>query len=286
MSKARLLMIQGTSSGCGKTTLVAALCRIFSDMGYCVAPFKAQNMSSNAYRIKHTSSQIALAQAIQAVASRKKPDLRMNPILLKPIGNYRSKVILGGDFYDKMHAITYYQQFVLQKGFPFVLASLDSLREENDIIIIEGAGSPAEINIQRYDIANMVLANQVNAPVMMSSDIERGGCFASIVGTMRLLKPFHRQLIKGFIINKFRGDKKLLDPAINSVQKITKRRFFGVVPKADFSLPNEDSLDIKSSDNGVMNELCWNEQISLIAEVVSKSIDIQELSNHVIGLNR
>jgi adenosylcobyric acid synthase len=286
MSKARLLMIQGTSSGCGKTTLVAALCRIFSDMGYCVAPFKAQNMSSNAYRIKHTSSQIALAQAIQAVASRKKPDLRMNPILLKPIGNYRSKVILGGDFYDKMHAITYYQQFVLQKGFPFVLTSLDSLREENDIIIIEGAGSPAEINIQRYDIANMLLANQVNAPVMMSSDIERGGCFASIVGTMRLLKPFHRQLIKGFIINKFRGDKKLLDPAINSVQKITKRRFFGVVPKADFSLPNEDSLDIKSSDNGVMNELYWNEQISLIAEVVSKSIDIQELSNHVIGLNR
>jgi adenosylcobyric acid synthase len=286
MSKAKLLMIQGTSSGCGKTTLVAALCRIFSDMGYCVAPFKAQNMSSNAYSIKHTSSQIALAQAIQAVASRKEPDLRMNPILLKPIGNYRSKVILGGDLYDEMHAITYYEQFVLQKGFPFVLTSLDSLREENDLIIIEGAGSPAEINIQQYDIANMLLANQVNAPVMMSSDIERGGCFASIVGTMRLLKPFHRQLIKGFIINKFRGDKKLLRPAINSVQKITKRRFFGVVPKADFSLPNEDSLDIKSSDNGVTNELHWNEQINLIAEVVSKSIDIQELSNHVIGLNK
>jgi adenosylcobyric acid synthase len=286
MSKAKLLMIQGTSSGCGKTTLVAALCRIFSDMGYCVAPFKAQNMSSNAYSIKHASSQIALAQAIQAVASRKEPDLRMNPILLKPIGNYRSKVILGGDLYDEMHAITYYEQFVLQKGFPFVLTSLDSLREENDLIIIEGAGSPAEINIQQYDIANMLLANQVNAPVMMSSDIERGGCFASIVGTMRLLKPFHRQLIKGFIINKFRGDKKLLRPAINSVQKITKRRFFGVVPKADFSLPNEDSLDIKSSDNGVTNELHWNEQINLIAEVVSKSIDIQELSNHVIGLNK
>ena len=286
MSKAKLLMIQGTSSGCGKTTLVAALCRIFSDMGYCVAPFKAQNMSSKAYSTKHTSSQIALAQAIQAVASRKEPDLRMNPILLKPIGNYRSKVILGGDLYDEMHAITYYEQFVLQKGFPFVLTSLDSLREENDLIIIEGAGSPAEINIQQYDIANMLLANQVNAPVMMSSDIERGGCFASIVGTMRLLKPFHRQLIKGFIINKFRGDKKLLAPAINSVQKIIKRRFFGVVPKADFSLPNEDSLDIKSSDNGVTDELHWNEQINLIAEVVSKSIDIQELSNHVIGLNK
>ena len=286
MSKAKILMIQGTSSGCGKTTLVTAFCRIFSDMGYRVAPFKAQNMSSNAYSIKGTSDQIALAQAIQAVASRKNPDLRMNPVLLKPIGNYRSNVILGGKFYDQMHARTYYEEFVLQKAFPFVLMSLDSLRKENDLIIIEGAGSPAEVNILKYDIANMLLANQVNAPVMMSSDIERGGCFASIVGTMRLLKPFHRQLVKGFIINKFRGDKKLLDPAINSVQKITKRRFFGVVPKADFSLPNEDSLDIKSSDNGVMNELYWNEQISLIAEVVSKSIDIQELSNHVIGLNR
>jgi adenosylcobyric acid synthase len=286
MSKAKLLMIQGTSSGCGKTTLVTALCRIFSDMGYRVAPFKAQNMSSNAYSIKDTSNQIALAQAIQAVASRKKPDLKMNPILLKPIGNYRSKVILGGEFYDEMHAITYYEQFVLQKGFPFALISLDTLREENDLIIIEGAGSPAEINIQRYDIANMLLANQVKAPVIISSDIERGGCFASIVGTMQLLKPFHRQLIKGFIINKFRGDKNLLDPAINSIQKITKRRFFGVVPKVDFSLPNEDSLDKQSSDNRITNELQWNEQINLIAEVVYKSIDIQELSNHVIGFNK
>jgi adenosylcobyric acid synthase len=286
MSKAKLLMIQGTSSGCGKTTLVTALCRIFSDMGYRVAPFKAQNMSSNAYSIKDTSNQIALAQAIQAVASRKKPDLKMNPILLKPIGNYRSKVILGGEFYDEMHAITYYEQFVLQKGFPFALISLDTLREENDLIIIEGAGSPAEINIQRYDIANMLLANQVKAPVIISSDIERGGCFASIVGTMQLLKPFHRQLIKGFIINKFRGDKNLLDPAINSIQKITKRRFFGVVPKVDFSLPNEDSLDKQLSDNRITNELQWNEQINLIAEVVNKSIDIQELSNHVIGFNK
>ena len=153
---------------------------------------------------------------------------------------------------------------MLQKGFPFALISLDTLREENDLIIIEGAGSPAEINIQRYDIANMLLANQVKAPVIISTDIERGGCFASIVGTMRLLKPFHRQLIKGFIINKFRGDKNLLD----------------------FSLPNEDSLDKQLSDNRITNELQWNEQINLIAEVVYKSIDIQELSNHVIGFNK
>jgi adenosylcobyric acid synthase len=286
MSKAKILMIQGTSSGCGKTTLVTAFCRIFSDMGYRVAPFKAQNMSSNAYSIKGTSDQIALAQAIQAVASRKNPDLRMNPILLKPIGNYRSNVILGGKFYDQMHARTYYEKFVLQKGFPFALMSLDSLRKENDLIIIEGAGSPAEVNILKYDIANMLLANQVGAPVIISSDIERGGCFASIVGTMRLLKPFHRELIKGFIINKFRGDKNLLEPAIESVQKITKRRFFGVVPKVDFTLPNEDSLDTQLLDNLVMGEVHWDKQISLIAKIVHKNIDIQELSTKVIGLNK
>jgi adenosylcobyric acid synthase len=279
-------MIQGTSSGCGKTTLVTALCRIFSDMGYRIAPFKAQNMSSNAYSIKNTSDQIALAQAIQAVASRKKPDLRMNPILLKPVGHYRSKVVLGGKFYDEMHAKTYYKKFVLQKGFPFALMSLDTLRKENDLIIIEGAGSPAELNIQKYDIANMLLANQVGAPVIVASDIERGGCFASIVGTMRLLKPFHRQLIKGFIINKFRGDKNLLDPAIGSVQKITRRRFFGVVPKVDFSLPNEDSLDMQLSGKDVMEELYWDKQISIISSIVHKSIDIQGLSRSVIGLNR
>src|SRR5919199_2291168 len=281
MSKAKLLMIQGTSSGCGKTTLVTALCRIFSDMGYRVAPFKAQNMSSNAYSIKNTSDQIALAQAIQAVASRKKPDLRMNPILLKPVGHCRSKVVLGGKFYDEMHAKTYYKKFVLQKGFPFALMSLDTLRKENDLIIIEGAGSPAELNIQKYDIANMLLANQVGAPVIVASDIERGGCFASIVGTMRLLKPYHRELIKGFIINKFRGDKKLLDPAIRSIQKITRRRFFGVVPKVDFSLPNEDSLDMQLSGKDVMEELYWDKQISIISSIVHKSIDIQRLSRTV-----
>jgi adenosylcobyric acid synthase len=286
MSKAKILMIQGTSSGCGKTTLVTAFCRIFSDMGYRVAPFKAQNMSSNAYSIKGTSDQIALAQAIQAVASRKNPDLRMNPVLLKPIGNYRSNVILGGKFYDQMHARTYYEEFVLQKAFPFVLMSLDSLRKENDLIIIEGAGSPAEVNILKYDIANMLLANQVGAPVIISSDIERGGCFASIVGTMRLLKPFHRELIKGFIINKFRGDRNLLDPGIESVQKITKRKFLGVVPKVDFTLPNEDSLDIQLSGNLVMGEVHWNKQIRLIAKIVHKSIDIEELSTKVIGLSK
>ena len=283
MSKAKLLMIQGTSSGSGKTTLVTALCRIFSNMGYRVAPFKAQNMSSSAYNIKNTSEQMALAQAIQAIASRKKPDVRMNPVLLKPLGDYRSMVILGGKIYDEMHAKDYYEKFILQKAFPFTLDELESLRKENDLVIIEGAGSPAEVNILKYDIANMLLAHKVGAPVIITSDIERGGCFASIVGTMELLKPIHRQLIKGFIINKFRGDKSLLKPAIKSVEKITRKRFFGVIPRVDFSLPSEDSLDGQTSDKAVMSEEHWDRQISLISKAVSKSIDIEKLSTKVIG---
>ena len=285
MTKAKLLMIQGTSSGCGKTTLVTGLCRIFSDLGYRVAPFKAQNMSSNAYNIKKTSDQIAVAQAIQATASRKKPDLRMNPILLRPIGDYRSKIILGGKFYDEMDARTYYAKFVLQKGFPLAVSNLDSLRRENDLVIIEGAGSPAEVNILKYDIANMMLANEVRSPVILASDIERGGCFASIVGTIQLLQPSYRRLIKGFIINKFRGDKMLLNPAIKVVQKLTRKSFLGVVPKFDFSLPNEDSLDIQDSRTSTIGERQWDSQISLIAKTVQNSTDIKKMSADVIGLN-
>jgi adenosylcobyric acid synthase len=286
MSKAKLLMIQGTSSGSGKTTLVTAFCRIFSNMGYRVAPFKAQNMSSSAYNIKSTSDQIALAQAIQAIASRKNPDVRMNPVLLKPLGNYRSLIILGGKLYDEMHAKEYYEKFILQKGFPLTLKGLESLRKENDLVIIEGAGSPAEVNILKYDIANMLLAHKVRAPVVITSDIERGGCFASIVGTMELLKPIHRRLVKGFIINKFRGDKSLLKPAMESVKKITRRQFFGIIPRVDFCLPNEDSLDGQASNRAVMSEGNWDRQISHIAKTVQKSIDIEKLSANVIGLSK
>jgi adenosylcobyric acid synthase len=286
MNRAKLLMIQGTSSGSGKTTLVTAFCRIFSNMGYRVAPFKAQNMSSSTYNIKDASEQIALAQAIQAIASGKKPDVRMNPVLLKPLGNYRSLIILGGKFYDEMYASEYYEKFILQKGFPFTLKQLDSLRKENDLVIIEGAGSPAEVNIMKYDIANMLLANKVRTPVIITSDIERGGCFASIVGTMELLKPIHRELVKGFIINKFRGDESILKPAMETVKKITRKRFYGIIPRFDFCLPNEDSLDGQATDEAMMSELDWNRQISLIAKIVLKNIDIEKLSTKVIGLDR
>ena len=239
--RAKLIMVQGTTSGAGKSTIVIGLCRLFSDRGYNVAPFKAQNMSSNFFTTS-SGSKMALVQAIQAVAARKEPDSRMNPILLKPLGEYRSTVFLNGRFYSEMYAKDYYEKFVLQQGFMMVLKALESLRSENDIIVIEGAGSPSEINIAKYDIANMLLAQEVGAPVIIVADIERGGCFASIVGTTQLLKQAHRGLVKGFLINKFRGDITLLAPAIKEVQKMTKKRILGILPKIEFNLPEEDSL--------------------------------------------
>lgn len=241
----KFLMIQGTSSNAGKSSLVAAFCRILSDRGYEVAPLKAQNMSSNLY-ITKDGLEMAKAQAIQAIASRTEPTPYMNPILLKPMGDYVSRVVLLGKTYRDMHAKFYYSRFVMQKGITYVKKAVEELSKSYDIVVIEGAGSPAEINIEDYDIANMKLAEMLNAPVLIVADIERGGCFASIVGTMQLLKPKHRKLVRGFIINKFRGDKSILDPAIAHVEKVTKKPVLAVVPFVDdMSLPNEDSLGIE-----------------------------------------
>lgn len=280
--QAKLIMIQGTSSGAGKSTIAVGLCRLFSDRGYKVAPFKAQNMSSNFFTTLG-GSKMALVQAIQAVAARKEPDPRMNPILLKPLGEYRSMVFLNGRFYSEMYAREYYEKFVIQQGFTLVLKALDSLRSENDIVVIEGAGSPSEINIAKYDIANMLLAQEVTAPVIIVADIERGGCFASIVGTAQLLKPLHRALVKGFLINKFRGDVTLLAPAIKEVQKMIKKRILGIIPKIDFNLPEEDSLVGSVVGKAEIPRESWDWQIDLIAKAMKENIDMTRMSK-VVGL--
>jgi adenosylcobyric acid synthase len=279
---AKLIMVQGTTSGAGKSTIVIGLCRLFSDLGYRVAPFKAQNMSSNLFTTAR-GSKMALVQAIQAVAARKEPNSGMNPILLRPLGEYRSTVFLDGQFYSDMHAKEYYENFVMQHGFSIVLKALDNLRSENDVIIIEGAGSPSEINIAKYDIANMLLAQEVKAPVIIVADIERGGCFASIVGTMQLLKPTHRAMVKGFLINKFRGDVTLLSPAIKQVQKLTKKRILGIIPKIEFNLPEEDSLIVGVSDKEEVPRESWNWQIDLVAKAIKVSVDMERVSK-VVGL--
>jgi adenosylcobyric acid synthase len=276
--KAKLLMIQGTSSGSGKSTLVVALCRVFSDLGYKVSPFKAQNMTSNFHGIKQNGlvRRMAGIQSVQATAARIKPDTRMNPVLLKPLGENTSEIILGGIGNLKMTAEEYYKKFVLQKGLPKVLQDLNSLRNENDLIIIEGAGSPAEINLSDYDIANMILAERTKSNVLLVADIERGGCFAAIVGTMRLLPSRQRKFVKGIIVNKFLGQKSILNNAIVQVEEMTKKKVMGVIPKIQFDIPSEDSLDQKRSKHSYSKRYL-DEQINLVATTFMENTDMQYL---------
>jgi len=263
-------MIQGTSSGAGKTTLVTALCRIFSNAGYRVAPFKSQNMSNFSYKGKNF--EISRAQAIQAVAARAEITPDMNPILLKPRGNYWSSVFLRGKYYKRLQANEYYKKFVLSKGLELVSKSLHTLQKKYDLVILEGAGSPAEINLEKYDIANMGIAEKTNIPVILITDIERGGSFASIVGTLVLLDKKHRKLVKGFVFNKFRGDLTILKPGFKKIKQNTGKPVFGTIPMAKFSLPEEDSLGVKPK------EMVWNKRnlkkIDLEIDKLSKLVKL------------
>ena len=288
--KAKVLMVQGTSSGAGKSTIVIALCRILSNLGFIVSPFKAQNMSSKVHSISSTYK-ISQIQAIQSFASRKKPEWQINPILLVPIGNDKSRVFVEGKFYQEMSAKKYYTEFVLEKGFPIVLNALNKLREKNDIILIEGAGSPAEINIAKYDIANMLLAEKINSPVILVSDIERGGCFASLYGTIKLLKLKHQRLTKGFIINKFRGDENILEDAIKFIEYSTKMINLGIIPKIEFSLPPEDSLDGTNNYNLKNGEKLYSkrgleEQIDLLASSIENRLNLKFILNQVLKIEK
>lgn len=285
---AKVVMVQGTSSGAGKSTIVIALCRIFSNMGYKVSPFKAQNMSSKIHIISNVH-RISKIQAIQAFAARKEPEWQINPVLLVPLGNNKSNVFVAGKFLEEMSAIKYYKEFVLAKGFPIVLDAVNKLKNENDIIIIEGAGSPAEINIAKYDIANMLLAEKINSPVILVSDIERGGCFASIFGTIKLLKIKHQQLIKGFLINKFRGDENILEEGIRFIEYRTKVNNLGIIPKFEFFLPPEDSLDGTNNDNlknlkKFSSKKKMDEQIDLLAATIGSRINVDFILQQVLKI--
>jgi len=271
------LMIQGTSSGAGKTTLVAALCRIFSDKGYRVVPFKSQNMSNFAYVTP--DFEISRAQAIQAIGARCNITPDLNPILLKPLGNYYSMVFLNGKRYKKMHAKDYYEKFVNSKGIKTVFRSLKTLQKNYDLIILEGAGSPAEINLQKFDIANMKIAQKANASVLLISDIDRGGSFASIVGTMTLIEKKYQKLVKGFVFNKFRGDIDVLKPGFQKLKNITKVPVLGTIPMITLNLPEEDSLNAKPKDIAwtKKNILKIDNELNKLAKIVKSNIDIKSI---------
>lgn len=236
---AKAIMIQGTTSNAGKSFLAAALCRIFAQDGYRVAPFKSQNMALNSY-ITDEGLEMGRAQVMQAEAAGVKPSVRMNPILLKPTGDTGSQVIVNGEVRGNMTARDY---FAMKRSLiPDILASYRSLAEEYDIVVIEGAGSPAEINLKQDDIVNMGMAALADCPVLLCGDIDRGGVFASLYGTVALLEPEERVRIQGLIINKFRGDKTILDPGLTMLEKLTGKKVVGVVPYLPLDLDDEDSL--------------------------------------------
>ena len=240
MKMAKSLQICGTGSGVGKSIIVAGLCRIFSQQGFKVAPFKAQNMALNS-AVTPDGLEIGRAQAMQAAACRIKPSCDMNPVLLKPISNVGSQVIVHGKPVGNMTAVEYYKY--KSKIFGKVKRSLYKLMSENDIVVIEGAGSPAEVNLKKHDIVNMKIARLIKSPVLLVGDIERGGVFAWLLGTLELLPAAEKRLIKGFIINKFRGDMRLLKNGLIFLEKKSGKKVVGVVPYYDdIKLPEEDSL--------------------------------------------
>ncbi len=239
MSRANCIMVQGTMSGAGKSLLCAALCRIFAQDGYRAAPFKSQNMALNSH-VTRDGLEMGRAQAVQAQAAGAEPDVRMNPVLLKPSSDTGSQVIVLGEVRGHMSAAEYFRY--KRQLFPEVLAAYDSLAAEHDVIVIEGAGSPAEINLRADDIVNMGLALRVGAPVLLAGDIDRGGVFAQLYGTVALLQPEERERIAGLVINKFRGDLEILRPGLSLLEEKTGKRVLGVVPYLKVDVDDEDSL--------------------------------------------
>ena len=236
---AKVIMVQGTMSNAGKSLLVAGLCRVFRQDGYTVAPFKSQNMALNSFITKE-GLEMGRAQVMQAEAAGIAPMVCMNPILLKPISHTGSQVIVNGEVIGNMSAREY---FAYKKQLvPDIKKAFQKLEEKADIIVIEGAGSPAEINLKENDIVNMGLAEMVDAPVLLVGDIDRGGVFAQLLGTLMLLTKQEKDRVKGLVINKFRGDKTILNPGILMLEEKGRVPVVGVLPYLELKLEDEDSL--------------------------------------------
>lgn len=248
---AKCIMVQGTSSNVGKSLISAGLCRIFANAGYKTAPFKSQNMALNSY-ITKDGLEIGRAQAVQAECAYQNIDVRFNPVLLKPTGNKTSQIIINGEVYGNMTAAEYFAE--KHKFIKYVKESFESLNKEYDIIVIEGAGSPAEINLNHKDFVNMGMAEIAGAPVLLAGDIDRGGVFAALYGTAELLKEY-KKYFKGFIINKFRGDKSILEPGLDKIEKLTGIDVLGVLPYEQFNIDEEDSLAsvLKNKEKGLID---------------------------------
>lgn len=236
---AKAIMVQGTMSNAGKSLICAGLCRVFRQDGLRVAPFKSQNMALNSF-ITCAGLEMGRAQVVQAEAAGLEPDVRMNPILLKPVTNVGSQVIVSGEVRGNMSAAEY---FGMKKSLlPEIMRAYESLAAEYDVVVLEGAGSPAEINLKQGDIVNMGMARLAKAPVLLVGDIDRGGVFAQLFGTIALLEPEEQAMVKAIVINKFRGDVELLRPGLAMLEELTKKPVAGVLPMLDVDIDDEDSL--------------------------------------------
>lgn len=250
--KTKAIMIQGTMSNVGKSWLTAGLCRVFRQDGWRVAPFKSQNMALNSF-VTRDGREMGRAQVMQAEAAGAEPCVEMNPILLKPTSDTGSQVIVNGESIGTMKAADYFR-FKTQL-IPDIRKAYDTLAQQYEIIVLEGAGSPAEINLKQQDIVNMGMAQMVGAPVLLAGDIDRGGVFAALYGTLALLEPDERHLVKGLLINKFRGDRAILQPGLEQLEVLTHTPVVGVLPYLDLRLDEEDSLSRGERDFPARNVL-------------------------------
>jgi len=281
---AKRIMIQGTGSGVGKSIITAALCRIFRQDGYKIAPFKAQNMTLNSF-VTREGDEMGKAQVVQAEAAGIEPTVDMNPILIKPASDLGAQIILRGKLIGNMQA-SYYQNYKTNL-IQIVSESFFSLARKYQIVVIEGAGSPAEINLKDGDIVNMRMAEIANSPVLLVADIDKGGVFAWIVGTLELLTKKEKDRIKGLIINKFRGDKDILKPGLDYLEKRCQKDILGVIPYfKDIKIEEEDSLPLERKRKSPflhcpriqVSELEQrNKEYDKLAKLVRKNLDIEKI---------
>ncbi|MHB8481654.1 MAG: cobyric acid synthase [Nitrospiria bacterium] len=274
LKKTKTLMIQGTGSNVGKSILTTALCRIFLEDGYSVAPFKVQNMALNAF-VTPDGLEMSRAQALQAQACRIEPDVRMNPVLIKPTTDSGSQVVVMG----KAREVLSWPDYTVLKPqlLPEIRAAYASLSRAYEVVVLEGAGSPAEINLMESDIVNMSAAEMADAPVLLAGDIDAGGVFASFVGTLSLLPLHQASRIKGFILNKFRGNRLILEPALEKIKEITGIPVLGVVPYLeDLLLPEEDSVSFKTGQAPIFKKNIFSKNSSVCRIAI---LDLPRISN-------
>jgi len=271
-------MVQGTASHVGKSVLVAALCRIFKQDGYLVAPFKSQNMALNSFITKE-GGEMGRAQVVQAEAACVAPSVDMNPILLKPIGDASSQVIVLGKPVGNLSARRYHTEYA-PKALEVIEKALDRLRSQYDIVVIEGAGSPAEVNLQKGEIVNMRIARMAGASVLLAADIDKGGALAAVVGTLELISPEDRDRVAGIIINKFRGDLRLFQPAVNFLEEKTGKPVLGVVPYfQDIRVQEEDTVSEDRSRAEQVTEPGWVDVAVIHLPRISNFTDFDPLED-------